>query len=260
MKKQLKYVPVFRSRQQELSVLKSFDFKDQIYPCLEIVKEIDRLPSKPRKGSKKIAKQKKFEEVYLPIIANINARKVFVDLPVHLKEKRGMKKQTLSFITGVISRRPSRTEYLKKLSSLSDKIIPVISTYYGRTNERDSIRLQEIDLRPTFNTLAFRTFRDSFSRDITQIQSIVRKNDYVIMDWGDSELDVEDPEIEEINSQLSALKCVIKPLDRAKSDVLVNEALSIIIPKQAIPICLTLSMQTPLTDLHGIISRYLLRE
>jgi hypothetical protein len=209
MKKELKYVPVFRSRQQELAVLKCFDFKDQIFPCLEIVKEIDRLSPKPRKGSKKAAKQKTFEEVYLPLIANVNAQKVFVDLPVHLKEKRGMKKATLSFITGVISRRSSRTEYLKKLSPLSKKVIPVISTYFGRTNERDSIRLQEIDLRPIFSTLAFRTFRDSFSRDITQLQSIVRKNDYVIMDWEDSELDLEDPEVEEINGRLSALDCTI---------------------------------------------------
>jgi hypothetical protein len=209
MKKQLKYVPVFRSRQQELLVLKSFDFKDQIYPCLEIIKEIDRLPATPRKGSKKVARRKTFEEVYIPLIANINSQKVFIDLPVHLKEKRGMKKETLSFITGIVSRRTSRTEYLKKLGSLSSKVIPVISTYFNRTNEIDSIRLQEADLRPTFNALAFRTFRDSFSRDIGQIKSIARKNDYLIMDWEDSDLDIEDPEMEEINSELSALKCTV---------------------------------------------------
>ena len=41
MGKLLKYMPVLRVRQEEVKVLKSFDFGNRIYPCLEIIKELD---------------------------------------------------------------------------------------------------------------------------------------------------------------------------------------------------------------------------
>jgi hypothetical protein len=69
--------------------------------------------------------------------------------------------------------------------------------------------LQETDLRPVFDTIAFRTFRESFSRDFAQLQSVVRKNDYVFMDWEDFALDLDDPEINTINDQLVTLNCTV---------------------------------------------------
>ena len=85
----LKYVPVFRSKQQEINVLKTFKFDKQIYPCLEIIKEFDRVPKKPTSG-KQVSlfgntKSKTFESCYTTVIKSIKAQKIFVDLPTHLR-------------------------------------------------------------------------------------------------------------------------------------------------------------------------------
>lgn len=206
----VKYVPMLRVRQQEVSVLKSFDFGARIYPCLEIIKELDRQPPKPKANAKPSAKPKKikkFEEVYLPLIKEIKAEKVFVDLPVHLKDSSAMKKDTLGFLRTVVALRAKRTEYIKRLSPLADKIIPVISTYHGRTGERNSIKIQESELRPPFKTMAFRTFPDSFFNDISQIEAVAKKTDFIIMDWGDSILDLTDDDQQDIVDKLKTVKC-----------------------------------------------------
>ena len=39
MTNSLKYMPTFRARQQEIIVLKSFDFTPNMYPLIEIIKE-----------------------------------------------------------------------------------------------------------------------------------------------------------------------------------------------------------------------------
>lgn len=212
MNKQLKYVPIFRGRQQELVVLKSFDFTNRIYPCLEIIKEVDRVAPKPRKNSKKSvspAKEKLFEDVYIPLIKSIKAEKVFIDLPVHLNGVGSMKPETLQFLRSVVSKRDERTKYIKKLASLSSKVIPVISTYYNINSERGSITLQEKDLRTDFSILAFRTFQNSFSNDILQIKAVLKSHDYVIMDWEDSTLNKDDPDQLDIIDELKTLNCTV---------------------------------------------------
>lgn len=205
MNKQLKYMPIFRGRQEEIKVLKSFDFGDQIYPCLEIIKELDRMPNKNSKKSPK--KEKTFEDVYLPLIESIKAEHVFVDLPTHLKSIRGMKKPTMRFLTNVVVKREKRTEYLRKFASYATKVIPVISTYSEITGERGSITLQENEIRSFFKTIAFRTFFNTFSRDFHQIEKLVKDDDYVIMDWEQTELDMNDEDIQEIVEDLNTLNC-----------------------------------------------------
>lgn len=206
--KQLKYMPILRGRQEELKVLRTFEFEDTIYPCLEIIKEVDRLAPKPRQNSKKPAKpQKKFDEVYLPIINNIKAKKVFVDLPTHLKPLSTMKPETLNFLQSIILNRANRTEYINKLSPLNSKIIPVITTYSNISGEKGSIITQEKELRPNFNTIAFRTFLGTFFQDIKQIELIIKKGDYLIMDWGDLDLDLSDGDQADIVDYLSKIEC-----------------------------------------------------
>jgi len=203
-------MPILRGLQEEVKVLKSFDFGQNIYPYIEIVKELDRLPPKPRKGAKKPAKPKpvkQFEQVYLPLIQNIKAEKVFIDLPVHLSPKRGMKDVTLNFLQTVVGNRNTRTEYLKKLSPLASKVIPVISSYFGRTNEQNSIVIQANDLRSSFDVLAFRIFHEGFERDISQIETVLTTKDYVIIDWEDTPLDLSDSEQKEILKKIKTLKC-----------------------------------------------------
>ncbi|MDC9722248.1 MAG: hypothetical protein PSN34_05680 [Urechidicola sp.] len=209
----LKYMPIFRVRPQETKVLKSFDFGERIYPCLEIVKELDRVNSKKKKdpqislfGSKK---EKSFEDVYIPIIKSIKANKVFIDLPVHLPQSRNTKPPTLLFLRTVVTNREKRTEYLKRLKPVASKIIPVISSYLQVNGEGDSISLQEKEIRNDFKTLAFRTFIETFHQDIQQIKKSVKPNDYIIMDFENNELDETDGDIQDIVEDFKNLNCNI---------------------------------------------------
>ena len=213
MNEQLKYVPIFRGLQQELEVLKTFDFGESMYPCLEIIKELDRVPPQPKEENlakpRKAKPEKKFEHVYLPLLENIDAVRVFVDLPVQLKPIRGMKKATLEFLQTVVTVRIKRTEYLNKLSPLAEKIIPVISTFAAVNPEKNSIILQAGDLRPVFPSLAYRTFLGTFTNDILQIKNVIRDSDYLIMDWENNELDIEDGDMADIVEELKKLQCTV---------------------------------------------------
>ncbi len=206
----LKYMPIFRGRQEEFKVLKSFEFGNRICPCLEIFKELDRvLPNnrKKLKDSSEPKKEKTFEDVYLPLIRDIKADYVFVDLPVQLKVIRSMHKNTIEFLKRVVTNREQRTEYLKKLIPAAPKMIPVISTYFKVSGERGSITLQEREIRPHFKVLAFRTFLDTFPRDILQIKELAHHDDFVIMDWEDIALDLNDGDQQDIVEELKKVDC-----------------------------------------------------
>jgi hypothetical protein len=215
----LKYMPVFRLRQQEQLVLEAFDFGKRIFPCLEIIKEHDR----ERKNN-----QKSFEEILIPLLKKINSVKIFIDLPVHIRETRAMKKPTLNFFRKVISNRRIRTDYILKLNNLSDKIIPIISSYFPRTGEQNSILLQESDLRKHFKSLAFRTLTSNFKNDISQIEKIATKDDHLIVDFEDNTLEMEEDEEAylKIQERLNTFKkCPIIILRSAISDELTNVSL-----------------------------------
>jgi hypothetical protein len=193
MSTQLTYVPVFRSLQEEMKVLRSFNFGQQIFPCLEIVKEVDRVNpvlnlKKPKKDNLKatvVKPDKSFEEAYLPLISAIKAKKIFVDIPVHITPTSDMKPEVLLFLTRVAGNRQVRISYMKKMSAYADKVIPIISTYFLRTGESFTLKMQADDLRATFNSLAFRTFEKSFASDIVQITQLAQSQDYLIVDLGD---------------------------------------------------------------------------
>ena len=208
----LKYMPVFRGMVEEKKVLKSFDFGDSIYPCLEIIKELDqtkRENTKPQSLSTKKKPDKKFEDVYLPLIRDIKAEKVFVDLPTQLVARRGMKKPTIEFISTVISKRTVRTQYMQKFIPLSNKVIPVISTYSQISGEIGSIKKQETDLRKDFKVLAFRTFCKTFDNDMLQIEAVIKAKDYLIMDWEDTSIDINIDEHVEIIDKLNSMNCTV---------------------------------------------------
>lgn len=203
MSRLTKYIPILRSRQQEFAVLKSFDFGYRIFPYLEIIKERDRDYSNKKYNKK----PKEFEEFYIPFISSIKANLIFIDLPNHLQAKRSMKQATIEFLTSIVANRVKRTEYVIKLAKLSDKIIPVISSYYSKTREKDSIILQERDLRAHYKTLAFRVFETTVERDLQQIYKVIRPQDFIFMDWEESSLEKEDPRQIEIAELLKESKC-----------------------------------------------------
>lgn len=177
------YIPVFRLRQQEKNVLTSFNFGNEMFPYVEIFKHFERQPRIPKPGSKTKPKpEKRFNEIYLPILRQIKSDKIFVDLPVHLKVSNKMKKEVIEFLRGVVGKRDVRTAHLMSLNSISEKLIPVISTYSQRTGEPNSIKLQEADLRPAFQTLAFRTSALTFSNDMIQISAVAQSHDFLFID------------------------------------------------------------------------------
>lgn len=178
------YMPVFRLRTQEINVLTSFNFGDEMYPCLEVIREYLDV--------KDAAVEKPFEDTYMPIINSVRSKKVFLDLPAQIKEKQGMQEDVLSFFTKVVANMDTRTQYMLKFKDRADKIIPVISTYHNRNNLSNTIVKQEIDLRDSFNSLAFRTFELTIKSDIQQIKLIAQPQDFLIVDLDDYEANPND--------------------------------------------------------------------
>lgn len=167
------YMPTFRVRQQEVLVLKNFDFGQNMYPLIEIVKEYDR--SRQRD-------QRSFEDIHNELIDSINARFVFVDLPLYLKQSGAVKDEVITFYRSVISKQNIRCEYLKKLRSQRNKAIPVISSYLSKTGDEGSIKQQFDSLHEDFERIAFRLFPLTFKEDFNVVSQIARPNDYLIMD------------------------------------------------------------------------------
>lgn len=206
MNTSLKYVPVFRSKQQEINVLKTFKFDEHIYPCLEIIKEFDRVPrqSSTNKQVSLFGKKgnKTFESCYSSVINSIKAVKVFVDLPTHLRPTRNMKKESLTFLRTVVTKRVKRTEYVLKLKRLSNKIIPMISSYQQISGEVDSIFLQAQDLKNHFPSIAYRIMIPTYEQDIQEIKRCVRENDFIFVDYENDEIDENDWEALEIKKAI----------------------------------------------------------
>ncbi len=184
MNGQFMYMPTFRLRTQEINVLTSFNFGDEMYPCLEIIREhLDKRDAEA---------EKPFEETYIPIVNSVRSKRLFLDLPAQIKEKPGMKPEVLTFFAKVVANMETRTQYMLKFKDQADKVIPVISTYYNRNNTPNTIIKQENDLRSAFNSLAFRTFELSIKSDLLQIRSVARPQDFLIVDLDDYAADPDD--------------------------------------------------------------------
>lgn len=176
------YIPIFRLREQEKAVLTSFEFDKDIFPYVEIFKEKPRKSPVPSsKPSKKIKKEKKFHEHYLPTLNAINSEYVFVDLPVHLHRTRKMNEEVIEFLLKVVEKRDVRTAYMLSLSSCK-KVIPVVSTYSQISGEKNSILLQEAELRQTYSTVGYRTSEMTLDQDMLQIERIARPQDFLFVD------------------------------------------------------------------------------
>ncbi len=166
----LKYVPIFRARQQEIIVLKSFDFGDKIYPLLEIIKEKDR------KNNTKTTL-----EIYSELIDNITSDKVFLDLPVYLKINNSTNDEVVAFSKSVIEDVIERIAFFNQFAELNERVVPVISSLLLKTGEIE-IERQVQELRANFPLLAFRTFHNTFESDIMQISNNIVNTDYFMYD------------------------------------------------------------------------------
>lgn len=166
----LKYMPVFRARQQEIIVLKSYDFGDKIYPLVEVIKEKDRKNN-----------IKSTFEIYSELINDIKSDKVFLDLPVYLRISNSTNDEVVTFSRAVIEDIVARIAFFNQFAELNEKVVPVISSLLLKTGEVE-IERQVRELRANFPTLAFRTFHNTFESDLEQIKNSIKNTDYFIYD------------------------------------------------------------------------------
>ncbi|PGH39873.1 MAG: hypothetical protein CRN43_06485 [Candidatus Nephrothrix sp. EaCA] len=167
----LVYMPAFRARQQEMMVLRSFDFGTKMYPLIEIIKETER-SSHPQT----------FQEIYAGLADAICSDKVFVDLPVYLRDASGMQDEVVSFNRTVLSDIVNRIEHYNLFSTLSQKVIPVVSALRLKTGEANTITQQYEALKKTFPSVAIRTFTNTFKSDLDEIRALLKNEDFLIYD------------------------------------------------------------------------------
>lgn len=174
MKYKYIYTPVFRSRQQENSVLTSFDFGDKILPLVEIIKEGDRVL---KNGTPQIYIQR-----YKKLLTNVNSKKILLDLPVYLRVGANTNQEVIRFFRGIISNLQRRIDYYNNYITLNRKIIPVISSLTPQTGQTDTIIAQFNALSPNYQRVAFRLFLNDFQDSINEIRSCIRETDIIIYD------------------------------------------------------------------------------
>lgn len=190
------YTPVLRARQEEIKVLKYFDFGSYIFPLMEIIKPFDRKNNK-----------KPFNEIYGKIIEKVSAPNVFIDLPLYLNERRSMKAETLEFVLSVISNWEKRTDHILSLSDYREKLIPVISSYLPYS-EFSFLEEQVAALRPVYKSLCIRVSYKNFLSEIEIIESLLNKNDFLIVDFEHINSLPSGPALREITERLKEFdKC-----------------------------------------------------
>ena len=172
------YMPIFRSRQQEIKVLTSFDFGNHICPMIEIIKEKDRKNN-----------QRTPQEIYSEIIEKINGPKVFLDLPVYLKEASNTQDEVVKFIRGCIQDKEERVNFLTQFNDFEEKVIPVISSLLAATGETQTIQYQMENLEEEFSQLAYRIFHNTFDEDLEELEHLFDpETDILIYDLGKVEI------------------------------------------------------------------------
>lgn len=167
----LKYIPIFRARQQEMIVLKENTFGDRIFPMVEIIKEKDRT----NRTATSI-------EIYTELIQSINAPKVLVDLPTYIKETTSTQKEVIQFNRSILENLDARITFFKSLGALHERTVPVISTLIHKTGETNTIRKQYEALKTIFPVVAIRTFHYTFENDLENISSCLQPDDLLIYD------------------------------------------------------------------------------
>lgn len=166
-------MPAFRSRQQELLVLKSFDFGDRITPLIEIIKEKDRIDN-----------SRTVENIWQEIVTQIKSNQVFIDLPTYYKRNSAMAKEVTAFELKYLSNLKNRISFFEFFIPYREKVIPVVSSLLTKTGETDTIRKQAENLRKHFPCLAFRLFVNGLDDDINDVMGAMQDQDILIYDYG----------------------------------------------------------------------------
>lgn len=173
MSSTLKYVPVFRARQQEIIVLKETDFGISMYPMIEVIKEKDR----------KNNQQSTFE-IYHDLLNSIQSEHVFLSLPNYIKLSNSTQAEVITFSKTVLESVTDRIDFLIQFTGIS-KVVPVISSLLNLQGEAETILRQSESLRDRYPRLAYMTNPDSFEADLLEIEAVIRLgSDFFIYDLG----------------------------------------------------------------------------
>lgn len=194
----LKYMPTLRARQQEMISLRSFDFGENMFPLIEIVKEKDRSNN-----------ARTFSEIYTDLTTAINAQKVFVDLPTYIRDVSGTQDEVLAFNRTVLSNLQNRIAHYNFFASPSNKVIPVVSTLVLKTGEANTITQQFQALKRTFPSVAIRTFTNTFQLDLAEIRALLTADDFLIYDIHEG-VSLTSPVIKKDKAALDALTAPFK--------------------------------------------------
>jgi len=166
------YFPLFRWRQQEILVLRSFPFENKMTPLIEVIKEKDR-SNNPKSSI----------EIYFELIENINSEFVLLDLPIYLRPTTSTMVETIKFYRKVISNLNERIKFFTAFNSLSNKTVPVISSLLTETGETNTLLKQTTSLKSIFPVLAFRIFFNNFNDTINEFVSTgIRDEDIILFD------------------------------------------------------------------------------
>ncbi len=167
-----KYFPCFRVRQQEIDILKSFQFPNTIIPLVEIVKEKDR---KNRLDDGDV--------IYSDLVNSIQAEKVIVDLPIYLEISVSTSVEVSKFVLSTIRDLDQRIAFYQNFTAQSNKVIPVISSLNPHSDEADTMIKQFDALRVTFQHIAFRLFINRFDESLKELKKItLREGDIILYD------------------------------------------------------------------------------
>lgn len=173
MSSTLRYVPVFRARQQEILVLKETDFGSEMCPMVEIIKEKDR----------KNNQQSSFE-IYRDLVEAISTEHVFLSLPNYIKLSNSTQTEVITFSRTILESISNRVVFFQHFEGIK-KAVPVISSLLNLLGETETITKQWENLKDKFPRVAFMTNSDSFEEDMAEIEASIRVgSDFFIYDLG----------------------------------------------------------------------------
>jgi len=93
-----------------------------------------------------------------------------------------MQDEVVSFNRTVLSDIVNRIEHYNLFSTLSQKVIPVVSALRLKTGEANTITRQYEALKKTFPSVAIRTFTNTFKSDLDEIRALLKNEDFLIYD------------------------------------------------------------------------------
>ncbi len=165
----MKYVPVLRYRQEERAALRQLALSAKTMPLVEIV---TAKPHSSMKGA--------FSDLYTKDLASIEVS-CMIDFPTHLSLSKSTIDNVRDFLLPLKRDRSRVIDMMLALAEVPGAI-PVLSYDPQGQYEATTLVNETKTLRQQFNRLAFRMFAGSSDLLLDELETVVNKNDIVILD------------------------------------------------------------------------------